>query len=748
MSANIKITGDFKSVKSGFKELEKTVEDVGKKKIGINLDKGTINTAKETIKKVFKDIEESNKSLTNEINKLGKELEKAVDPRKIKELRKEVVGLGREIASNNRALNSGAGSAFGGGGNAGGGGGGSSGGGGSMFGGGMGRMLKGGVYGAAAGAAIGLALKTFAPAMEAAQGRLGLRSLGLSAGGITGVESGGLRYGQKGGESRQLAATLMRLTGSASSTGRVQELSMLSGAGGDEIAGVMGGLRKTGMSSNQSIKMLKDVYTEAIANGFDESRVFDVMKTMSDNVEALSQNGANPLAIKDIMMGLMGSSKFFRDDASRAGQVMQSVEGKFTGGGPGAALAYRTLRGMGGQYSKMSPIQLIEQAGLGITGMGGAGKEGYNAYLEQIASQSLGKKFKIGDKLNEQERSTLSVGGFRDFLGLSPNAAKELSYSVQNGDSADIGKKLLESTKTADQKLLDLLADKNTGLLGIAATLDAIKTELSTSIAGTLKGLDTNLQDILTGLKPVFEGLEKASNLVSPSGALNFGVPGMLNKIKGKWSELHPGNNSWGAMQNAAGGTAPAAPTVGAFDQNLLGASPVNTSMLKFKSKNIENSFYKMNPHSQSLAAYASKLTGIAQTITSGFRTKEENDAAGGAKHSGHLRGDDFDVRISDLSPVQIKSLMEAYNSQPGVNAAIHGNDHIHVSNRSKIKNQIIAGTEGGPRVISGSGIKPEEQPVYDTVNAFVDQMKKTVDKGMIYPSRVYGLSGVKKMKN
>lgn len=768
MGANLKIDADFKNALSGFKELDKTVSTLSKKKYGLNIDNKVVKELSKDLKNTFKDLESNNKRLSKEINNLGKELEKATDPAKVKRLRDEIGKLTKDVGEAAKAMNgsSAAGGGFGGSGMGRGGRGGI----GGMLGG-LGKA--GGMASVAAGAVTGmgaLVMKALQPALIAAEGRLGLKRLGMSGAAISTAEQNGVtRYGQTYEQTRGLSQHLLRSTGSAGSVGGVQALSLLTGGAGEDISGMMGSMRRNGTDSKQSLKMLKDVYSEAVARGFDESRALDVMQTLADNVENLGAGGANAAVIKDLMMGLIGSSDFFKDDPKRAGQVLSTIENKFTSGGPAAALSYRTLRGMGGAYGQMSPMQLIEQTGLGLMGQGGAGKAGYNAYLGTVASQAIGRKVGVGDKLSEDERSTVSVAGFRDFMGLNPQAAKQLSYSFQNGDDKGIAKILEEANKTSEQKLLDLLNDPDKGLIGAAAALDAIKNELSSAMTPLLKGLDGNLSEILQGLKPIFETVGAAAsgaNSFMSNGGADFrpwnlvkrGWKGVFGGGADKFSYNGGGANAWQTMsgQKTSASTSKYGPIPGSMQAGLadLGmgggnafanSGPVDTSMLSFKSDSVRNGFNKMNPHSQSLAAWASKLTGIAQTITSGFRTEGENAAAGGAPHSGHLTGNDFDVRISNLSPAQIKALIEAYNSQSGVNASIHGGDHIHVSNRSGIKNKLIAGTSRMPSMVSGENIVPEEATV---ASDFVLEMKKNIDKGFVYPSPVLGFGGYRKMKN
>lgn len=65
--------------------------------------------------------------------------------------------------------------------------------------------------------------------------------------------------------------------------------------------------------------------------------------------------------------------------------------------------------------------------------------------------------------------------------------------------------------------------------------------------------------------------------------------------------------------------------------------------------------------------------------MTSGRRTVEGNRLVGGARNSGHLRGDDADfVPIPGETLGQLLTRARAYF--PAGRAAIHRGNHVHVS--------------------------------------------------------------------
>jgi uncharacterized protein YcbK (DUF882 family) len=72
-------------------------------------------------------------------------------------------------------------------------------------------------------------------------------------------------------------------------------------------------------------------------------------------------------------------------------------------------------------------------------------------------------------------------------------------------------------------------------------------------------------------------------------------------------------------------------------------------------------------------------------TLTSLFRSLEENQRVAGDKNSGHLSGQGADIRIWDYSSDEIKSILNRLNSYPYLYAGLH-KDHVHLSIRKTFR--------------------------------------------------------------
>ena len=93
-----------------------------------------------------------------------------------------------------------------------------------------------------------------------------------------------------------------------------------------------------------------------------------------------------------------------------------------------------------------------------------------------------------------------------------------------------------------------------------------------------------------------------------------------------------------------------------------------------------------VNPDFRSIINKASDVVGFKPTVTSGYRTQEEQDAlpvAGKATISKHSSGTAADFRVNDLDQESRNKLAGYFNQFPETRAAIHGagtdNEHLHV---------------------------------------------------------------------
>lgn len=69
---------------------------------------------------------------------------------------------------------------------------------------------------------------------------------------------------------------------------------------------------------------------------------------------------------------------------------------------------------------------------------------------------------------------------------------------------------------------------------------------------------------------------------------------------------------------------------------------------------------------------------GKAVTINSGYRTPDYNEKIGGAKNSYHIKGQAFDIVVSQLTPLQVAQ----YAEEIGVLGIIQYNTFVHIDSR------------------------------------------------------------------
>lgn len=96
-----------------------------------------------------------------------------------------------------------------------------------------------------------------------------------------------------------------------------------------------------------------------------------------------------------------------------------------------------------------------------------------------------------------------------------------------------------------------------------------------------------------------------------------------------------------------------------------------------------------LDPAFVAILDYARQKAGVPFVITSGFRTPEENAAAGGAANSAHLRGLAVDLRCRDSHDryLIIRALFQLGLQRIVVYA---GDGHVHVDNDPDLPAQVF----------------------------------------------------------
>lgn len=488
----ITIDANVKKAAESIRKLRTEVRGIGQEKVEFKFDDKKLVSAIKFQKDVYA-------GTIKEVKKLSTALSEATSDKQAKALRTQINLLKKDLRETSVILKDMGGSEAGGGGG-----------------------LLGG-FGAKAVAATAVAYsiqRLLSPAFKLANLRVGLRGLGAGGNEINTAQRSGQAFGYGPEESLQHATMLRRATGGTSSLGGVQAFSRGTGIAPNEIIGAMGNLRQGGVKDPQALRTLKDLFVDAVSKGFDESRAFDVLTAVSQYTGAMAQQGGvNPQAITQIVGALM-NQPFFTENAGRSMAAVQGVEGAFTRGGPTSALAYRALAGMN-ENQGMSPIKLLEKVGFGLTQSGGAGQEGYNAFLGQIGQVATGRKLKSGGgmgQVSEDQRAAFSVLTQR-VTGTNQSLASEIVKAFLEGDQKGLQTKLMEAEKSIADRTLGTMTSMDGTMVVMGADIDAIKTDIA-----------QKLIPILTDTYEAFQPLLMVMQKILPS-AIKFGTPfGLANE--------------------------------------------------------------------------------------------------------------------------------------------------------------------------------------------------------------------------
>ncbi len=473
----IKISSDITGVTKGINEISKGFKKLGDLKIGTNL-KGV------DVKNALKDQREVIVSTQKEIARLSIELTKAMDDKKVKILRDQIKGLKEDIRSSknligdiqgNAALGNAKGSRL------------SAGGGSSGI---SASVVAGGAI-LAAGVITKLVTGLVAPSFEAAASRIRLRGLGVGQDQLNQIERSGVGYGFSANESRTQAESLLRTTGSTNQLGDFQSLSRGTGLDIEQLIGVGGSLRNSGFNNKQSTQFIKDTLAGAVAAGFDKSRSVDVLTSIADKTEALSQNrNVDPNVISDLVTRTISGSNYFQQNTGRAFGAINGLNDIFTGGGTGTGLAFQALsklyKGQG-----RSPVDLLYQTKQGLFNAPDA-PERVSALLETILSSATNSKVKAGGGVNQLtedqiKSSALTLNGIKPSISLDTGSELIKGFLSKTGADRDkfIQEKLKE-TDTIEKQTVDYLKSSDNTLLKVSSTLEDIKLLISDGIVANL----------------------------------------------------------------------------------------------------------------------------------------------------------------------------------------------------------------------------------------------------------------------
>lgn len=475
---SIKIDGDVSGIKKAINSVTESIGKIGQKKIDIGLDSKKLKEAKADLNFIYDNYKKIGKEAIN----LQKQIDNAFSSNAVKKYKNELKELQRQKKDYQREeknirreisdleKKSGDGST---------GGGGKGGSGGSGFGG----IFTGSFLADAAMKAVTWAITG---AMQAAESRIKLRGLGLNTNSLNSLEATGVKNGYAPEESRQQAIGLLRETGGIKSLSEMQRFSKGSGADPFEVIGMMGGLRNSGMGEKQSIKMLKDTFSEAVAAGFDTSRALDVLGIISSNTDAMAKNGgAGAEGIKALMISLMRGSSFFTQNADRGMNAISGFDKLFTGGGPASTIGYMALKKL---HPEWGINKLMFERSRGLLDAPDVGSDSSTERLKSAIGVGFnlykpGADIKAGGgsgQVSEEDILGLS-NSLSPSLGLKPTmiAAAIDAYLNKSGvDQEGVFKEVLDSQKDLGSRTLEVLQSSDQHLKDIGNTISQIQEDV------------------------------------------------------------------------------------------------------------------------------------------------------------------------------------------------------------------------------------------------------------------------------
>lgn len=362
----------------------------------------------------------------------------------------------------------------------------------------------------AAGAVAGIPLALYGAASMAGAPRRGiagqnLQIMGLggprSLGGLEGLRQQGMGYGYGARETLQQQTTGMRAMGRGFQARPFQRMARMMGLSPEELIGVGGGLRQAGIGAGQIPRAIEDMYTRAVAHGFDQSRAFDYMRAVSEHTAQLATTGGVSFkSITGIMEGFMKGSPFFRQNAQRGLTAMAGISQAMTGQGPIASVAIRALSGLMPNasvrdllYAQQFGLEELSTRARRSRGMPSAGRQ-MTAFMNTVSQMVTGRG--IHELRGDENSIRMLVPVMRQQFGFRASMAEEIVRAMSKGGTYDIGKvnKLIsEEQKRANVQLADIQASMDMSTEVQKAKL----TELTMDIGDVLVPLVQSINDAI-----------------------------------------------------------------------------------------------------------------------------------------------------------------------------------------------------------------------------------------------------------
>lgn len=627
----IKIDADFKSFTKGFQDLDKQLNKLGTKKIKLSVDDQRFREAIKYQQDVIANTE-------RRVKQLSLAMSESFNPEKIKKYRKEVQDLNEDIKNASQTLKGLGGDKSG------------------QTSSTSSSMMNFAKAGLLIGSLTAMTKAIYSPTFAAAQSRLQLRGYGLNSKDIKNVEGSGYMMGYSPTESREQAGNLMRATGKYGQLTNVQMLSRSIGADPNELIGMMGNMRNSGMSDKESISTLKDIFTDAVSAGFDSSRAIEVLGAISEHVGSMAKQGnVSAEGIKSSMSMLMHSGSFFSQNPNRAMGAMSGIDSTFTGGGPLSAIAFKTISQM---YPNMSQTGKLYQMRQGLFKSGDSAELMTNQIGNLMNFMSPGKNLVHGGgggQLSDDAKKNIAMGFKNSGVTQNDETAMALidAFLEKSGnEAADIAKQQMDVQKDLQERMIDILRSSEMKLANIGTTMEYIRVGFA-------------------------DAMFKIGSFLNPGG-----------RKDDSWSLFGPRVLGAPKSRGGAGSVSGTVGMEGAY--NFLGEGDVT-----FKGNNASTkaAFNRMKLDAPALYSAFNKLSKkMPVRLNSTERSAIENSMLPGASpNSLHLLNRAGDMSMHGLSDAQVKEALTDLNNTPGVSASIHSpgtsNKHIH----AEVKDQSLS---------------------------------------------------------
>lgn len=414
----------------------------------------------------------------------------------------------------------------------------------------MGRFL--GPVGAVAGAAVagvGLAYNLGSTRRQITPDNLALQAYQERTGGqLKGIRNQGIsnRTGFTPIESVRQAVDLEKATGAPTNfpmqelggkttLDQMQKMSREYGVQPEELTGMAGQLRQTGMGGGESLKKLQDIFTQGTAAGVERARLPDFAKSQVGLLEQQAQSGTASVKGLESLNALLSRNKFFSDNPQRTLSVARGLDSAFKQQqGPGSIAAFDVLSKMTG--GSMSPFQAVRMKRLGLfksmeeLQSKGAIKdvsEGITKFVEELGSLKLGKKIDVHKLKKGTDEFAAMALSLQDVMGVEDITLVEQMLEALSQDkkvSEDWMNSKIKAAKRSSNILERVMKSTDADIQRLEAAIQGFKMDTGDIANAVTTGLHKFVDDMLNSFKTsITEGFSR----LNP-----FNVENMFQKAK------------------------------------------------------------------------------------------------------------------------------------------------------------------------------------------------------------------------